>query len=138
MSTVTHPHPYALTATTPLSFDDAVAAAKQALAEENFGVLCEIDVQATLKAKLDEDIDPYLILGACNPPYAHQAIGTEFELGALLPCNVVVAVKDGLTTIFAVDPERMLAIAENPDLEPIAHEVHRRLQRVVDTVAAAA
>jgi uncharacterized protein (DUF302 family) len=128
---------YTLNATTTLSFDDAVAKAREALAEENFGVITEIDVAATLKAKLAIDREPYLILGACNPAYAHQSLTTDVHLGALLPCNVVVAVVDGLTTIMAVDPQRMLSLAEDDDLEPVAREVHRRLQRVVDVVAAA-
>jgi uncharacterized protein (DUF302 family) len=128
---------FTLNATTPLAFDDAVAAAREALAEENFGVLTEIDVAATLAEKLGIEREPYVILGACNPPFAHQALETDPHLGALVPCNVCVAVLDGLTTIIAVDPERLLSLAENDDLEPIAHEVHRRLQRVVDTVAAA-
>lgn len=134
MSTVA-PH-YTLAATTPLSFDDAVAATRTALADENFGVLTEIDVAETLHEKLGVERDPYVILGACNPPFAHQALEADPHLGALVPCNVCVAVLDGLTTIIAVDPERLLSLAGNGELAPIAHEVHRRLQRVVDTVAA--
>ena len=129
---------YTLNATTTLSFEEAVARTREALAEENFGVLCEIDVAATLKEKLDVDMPPYLILGACNPPYAHQALSADVHLGALLPCNVVVAVIDDLTTVMAIDPERMLSLADDEALQPVAHEVHRRLQRVVDVVAAAA
>ena len=129
-------HPYVIHATTPLSFGEAVERSKEALAEEGFGVLCEIDVAATLKAKLDVEHDPYLILGACNPPLAHQALEAEPDLGGLLPCNVVVAVQDGLTAVFAIDPERLLSVSGNAYLEPIAMEIRHRLQRVVDRVAA--
>ena len=128
---------YTLNATTTLSFEDALAATRIALADQNFGVLTEIDVAATLAEKLGVERDPYVILGACNPPFADQALDTDPHLGALVPCNVCVAVLDGLTTIIAVDPERLLSLAGNGDLQPIAHELHRRLQRVVDTVAAA-
>ena len=129
-------HPFTLVATTPRSYDDAVARAREALAEEGFGVLCEIDVRETLKNRLGVEREPYLILGACNPPLAHEALELEPELGALLPCNVVVYVDDGLTHVSAVDPERLLAVADRAELAPIATEIHRRLQRVVDRVAA--
>jgi uncharacterized protein (DUF302 family) len=129
-------HPYTLVATTPRSYDDAVARAREALAEEGFGVLCEIDVRETLKNRLGVEREPYLILGACNPPLAHEALELEPDLGTLLPCNVVVYVDDGLTHISAVDPERLLAVADRAELTPIATEIHRRLQRVVDRVAA--
>src|SRR5581483_7785579 len=125
-------HPYVIYASTALGFDDAVEATRAALADEGFGVLCQIDVRATLQEKLGVERDPYVILGACNPPLAHRALETEIELGALLPCNVVVAVQEGLTTIFAIDPIRMLGISGNPALEPVAQEVHHRLQRVID------
>ncbi|HVW88307.1 MAG TPA: DUF302 domain-containing protein [Gaiellaceae bacterium] len=134
MSTVT-PR-YTLNATTTLPFDDALVATREALAEENFGVLTEIDVAATLAEKLGVEREPYVILGACNPPFADQVLDADPRLGTLVPCNVCVAVLDGLTTIIAIDPERLLSLAGNDDLEPIAHEVHRRLQRVVDSVAA--
>jgi uncharacterized protein (DUF302 family) len=129
-------HPFTLVATTPRAFDDAVGRAREVLAEEGFGILCEIDVAATLRDRLGVEREPYLILGACNPPYAHEALELEPDLGTLLPCNVVVYVDDGLTHISAIDPERLLAVADRPELEPIATEIHRRLQRVVDRVAA--
>jgi uncharacterized protein (DUF302 family) len=129
-------HPYTLAATTPRDFDAAVAAARAALTEEGFGVLCEIDVRATLKAKLDVDREPYLILGACNPPYAHEALELEPELGALLPCNVTVYVEDGITHVSAVDPEALLGITGRAELSAVASEIAHRLQRVVDRVAA--
>lgn len=128
---------YTLTATTPLPFAEAVAATRQALADEGFGVLSEIDVQATLKAKLDEDVEPYLILGACSPRDAHQALAAEPELGALLPCNVIVYARDGETHLAAIDPVVMLGIVENPAVEPIAGAIRERLARAVSAGGAA-
>lgn len=126
---------YTLSAVTPLRFDEAVARVREELTNEGFGVLCEIDVQATLKQKLGVDREPYLILGACNPPLAHAALEAEPELGALLPCNVVVYQQSGQTHIAAIDAERMLAIVGNHELESTATEVRRRLSAVVDRAA---
>ncbi len=131
----TAPSAYTLSATTALPFDDAVARVREELAAEGFGVLCEIDVQATLEAKLGIESDPYLILGACNPPLAHRALDAEPDIGVLLPCNVVVYVQGGETRISAVDAERMLSIVGRDDLGPIAAEVRERLARVVDRAA---
>jgi uncharacterized protein (DUF302 family) len=122
---------YTLSHETNLSLDDAAARVREELAEEGFGILCEIDVQATLKAKLGIESDGYLILGACNPRLAHQALGAEPELGVLLPCNVVVYERDGRTHVSAVDAERMLSLVGNEALTPIAAEVRSRLERVV-------
>jgi uncharacterized protein (DUF302 family) len=105
------------------------------LAAEGFGVLCEIDVRATLNEKLGVDGDPYVILGACNPALAHQALGAEPELGALLPCNVVVYRRDDTTHIAAIDAERMLSIVGNDRLAPIAAQVRDKLARVVERAA---
>ena len=126
---------YTLSTTTELSFGDAVARVRDELAAEGFGVLCEIDVQATLRAKLGVERDPYLILGACNPPLAHAALEAEPELGALLPCNVVVYEQDGETRIAAIDAERMLSIVDNDQLADTAGEVRRRLGAVVERAA---
>jgi uncharacterized protein (DUF302 family) len=98
-------------------------------------VLCEIDVQATLRQKLGIDREPYLILGACNPPLAHAALEAEPELGVLLPCNVVVYEQQGQTYIAAVDAEQMLSIVGNDELSGTAGEVKRRLSGVVDRAA---
>ena len=108
---------------------------REQLKSEGFGVLCEIDVQATLKAKLGVEGEPYLILGACNPPLAHQALQTEPELGVLLPCSVVVYTRDGATHISAIDAERMLSIVDNDELVPIATDVRSKLARVVERAA---
>ena len=123
---------YTLSATTTLSFHDAVERVRDELKADGFGVLCEIDVQATLKEKLGVDGEPYLILGACNPPLAHQALEAEPELGVLLPCNVVVYERGGATHVSAIDAERMLSIVDNAQLAEIAAEVKRRLAAVVE------
>ena len=126
---------YTLSKPTELRFTEAVARVREELAAEGFGVLCEIDVQATLKQKLGIDREPYLILGACNPPLAHQALEAEPELGVLLPCNVVVYQQQGETLIAAVDAERMLSIVGNDELAHTASEVRRRLSAVVERAA---
>lgn len=116
--------------------DDVLARTREALAAEGFGVLTEIDVQATMKAKLDVDVEPYVILGACIPSLAHQALQAEPELGVLLPCNVVVYRADGRTRVSAVDAEQMLGMVGNPDLMPVATEVAARLDRVLGAIGA--
>lgn len=123
---------YTLTHTTTLPFAAAVERVRAALQTEGFGVLTEIDVQATLKEKLDVDREPYVILGACNPPLAYQALSADPELGTLLPCNVVVSQRQGTTHVSAIDPERMLSIVGNHDLAQVADEVRDRLIRVVE------
>jgi uncharacterized protein (DUF302 family)/glutaredoxin len=129
---------YTLNTTTPLSFDQAVGRVRDELAAEGFGVLCEIDVQATLEQKLGVEREPYLILGACNPPLAHAALEAEPELGTLLPCNVVVYQQLGETHISAVDAAQMLSIVGNDELAPTAREVRRRLMAVVERAAGVA
>ena len=123
---------YTLTTATESSFDDCVGRVREELTAEGFGVLCEIDVQATLKQKLGVEREPYLILGACNPPLAHAALEAEPELGTLLPCNVIVYQQHGETHIAAVDPEQMLSIVGNDELAATASEVRRRLSNVVE------
>src|SRR5512132_3640264 len=120
---------------TGISFDDALARTVAALKAEGFGVLSDIDVQRAMKDKLGAEMPPYLILGACNPPLAHQALQAEPDLGVLLPCNVVLYVRDGETQIAAIDPERMLSIVDNDALAPVAAEVKGRLGAVVERAA---
>ncbi|HET6865090.1 MAG TPA: DUF302 domain-containing protein [Solirubrobacteraceae bacterium] len=129
---------YTLSMTTSLSFDQAVGRVREELAAEGFGVLCDIDVQATLKQKLGVEREPYLILGACNPPLAHAALEAEPELGTLLPCNVVVYQQLGETCVAAVDADQMLSIVGNDQLAPTAAEVRQRLAAVVERAAGAA
>ncbi|MFB6138754.1 MAG: DUF302 domain-containing protein [Halobacteriaceae archaeon] len=126
---------YTTRVTVDAPFDDVVAATEDALAAEGFGVLCDVDVRATLKQKLDAEFRDYRILGACNPPLAHEAMGEELELGALLPCNVVVyATDDGDVAVSAVRPTELLSLVENEDLDPIAAEVEARLDDVLAAV----
>jgi uncharacterized protein (DUF302 family) len=115
-----------------MTFDDAVERIIDALQTEGFGVLSDIDVAATLKKKLDEDMPPYRILGACNPPLAHRALLNEPSIGLLLPCNVVVRQDDGGTVhLEMMDPAAVLDLVGNPDVNDIAVEVRSRLQRVL-------
>ena len=126
---------FSLRRETPLAFDEAVARVREELPVEGFGVLTEIDVRETMQRKLGVEVEPYVILGACNPTLAHQALGFEPELGVLLPCNVVVYRAGDATVVSAVDAERMLSIVGSTELEPIAAEVRDRLGRVVARVA---
>jgi uncharacterized protein (DUF302 family) len=123
---------YTLSATTETPFEKTVERVRDELKAEGFGVLCEIDVQATLKEKLGVEQEPYLILGACNPPLAHRALSAEPELGTLLPCNIVVYQANDTTHISAIDAERMLSLVENPELPPIAAQVRAKLAHVVE------
>jgi len=122
---------YVFGKTVGLGFDEAVARVTDALAKEGFGVLTEIDVAATLKKKLGLDMPPYRILGACNPQFAHQAIELEPQIGALLPCNVVVREEGGKTRVDIMDPRAVLQLVERPEIEGIATEVRKRLERVI-------
>ncbi len=116
-----------------MSFGEAVGRVTEELKKEGFGVLTEIDMQATMKKKLDVDLRPYKILGACNPPFAYKALQAERNIGLYLPCNVVVQdAGNGKTEVAAIDPLITMSRVENPALEPIAQEVRARLQRVID------
>lgn len=123
---------YTLTATTAAPFEETVERVRGELASEGFGILSEIDVQATLREKLGVEEEPYLILGACNPPLAHRALSAEPDLGTLLPCNVVIYRADGETHVSAIDAEKMLSIVENDDLALVAEQVRQKLGVVVE------
>lgn len=128
MRTVTD---YGFGTTLDASYDEAVAAVKDALKAEGFGVLSEINVKQTLKDKLGVEMAPYVILGACNPPLAHRSLTAEPEIGLLLPCNVVVRAEGERTRVDVADPVAMLGIVGNPELDAVAAEAKQRLQRVV-------
>lgn len=113
-------------------FDGTVERVKAALADQGFGVVTEINMQQTMKAKLDKDIPPYRILGACNPPYAFQALGAEPRIGTMLPCNVVVReISPGQVEISAVDPVASMMAIENAQLAPVAKEIRTLLEQVI-------
>lgn len=127
---------YGYERTTALSFADAEAAIREALAEQGFGILTEIDVAATLKDKLGVERDAYKILGACNPVLANQAIGFDDHMGLLLPCNVVVATVDGSTRVSVVDPHVMLSVAgASAELEAVASEARDQLVAALEAIA---
>ncbi|MCH8863667.1 MAG: DUF302 domain-containing protein [Proteobacteria bacterium] len=126
---------YHISKTLAGDFDDIVDRATEALAAEGFGVLTQIDVRATLKKKLDVDFRPYLILGACNPGYAHQALLVEDKVGTMLPCNVVVQERDGgEIEVSAVDPIASMASIDNPALGEMASEVQAKLRKVIAAI----
>ncbi len=129
--------PYGSLVKTKLGQDEAIDRAKALLKEEGFGVLCEIDVAATLKEKIGADVPPYRILGACNPQFAHQALTLEPQLGLLLPCNVVVQQTGGTTVVSAIDARALLGVVKNDDMLGVADEVNSRLARVLDQIAKA-
>lgn len=123
---------------TPLDLDAAEAAIRAALAEEGFGILTEIDVQATLKAKIDVDREPYKILGACNPHLANRALGIDEHIGLLLPCNVIVYESGSGTRIEAMEPAIMSRMIQDEAIGPVAAEARERLVRALEAVVASA
>ncbi len=130
------PIDYALTIHLDIGYEEAIARATAALKVEGFGVLTEIDVQGTLKQKIGVDFERYVILGACNPRLAHQALQAERQIGLLLPCNVIVYETDAGSVVSIVDPLAMLSMGLSPDLQPVAHEARARLKRVAASLAA--
>lgn len=124
---------YYIGKTVELSFDQAVAKITEELKKEGFGILTEIDVQQTLKKKLDVDFRKYRILGACNPPLAYKALQAEDKIGVMLPCNVIVQeTADGKVEVSAIDPIASMQAINNPGLRDLAEEVQRKLRKVVD------
>lgn len=131
----------AISTTLRASFADAVAMTRKALADQGFGVLTEIDVKATLKEKLGEDMEDYLILGACNPPLAHRAVNVDRKIGLLLPCNVVVRSdpnEDGAVIVDAMDPQIMVQVADQPGLHEVADAAAVKLRAAIDALSQSA
>jgi len=127
---------YAFTTVLNISYEDAISKVTDALKEEGFGILTEIDVKATLKKKLDVDFRKYVILGACNPPYAYRTLKADLDVGLLLPCNVIVyETDDKKACISAINPISALEVIKNEELRKIAEEVTSKLRRVVDKVS---
>jgi uncharacterized protein (DUF302 family) len=121
--------------TLDIAFDDALARVPEALKAEGFGVLTEIDVQQTLKKKLDVDFRRYRILGACNPPFAHKALEHSLDVGMLMPCNVIVyEADDGRTVVSAVDPMQTMAAQGDPEMRPLADAVQQKLKKVIESL----
>ncbi|BBZ33099.1 DUF302 domain-containing protein [Mycolicibacterium confluentis] len=129
---------YALSTTLHTTFEDAVKKTRNALADQGFGILTEIDMKATLKAKLGEDMEDYLILGACNPPLAYRAVNADRQIGLLLPCNVAVRADpegDGVI-VDAMDPQIMVQVSDQPSLREVADEAAAKLRAAIDTLSA--
>lgn len=127
---------YYLAATLETDFDEAIARTESALKREGFGVLTRVDVQQTLKDKIDVDFRPYTILGACNPKLAHEALQLEDKVGTMLPCNVVVQQKDaGRVEVAAINPTASMQAIDNPQLKKAAETVREKLFRVIDSLA---
>ena len=131
---------YGMSTTVDLPYERAVERTREALGAEGFGVLTEIDVRATFRKKLDTDFRPYVILGACNPAFAHRALTAERDIGLLLPCNVIVYAADtpGHCVIAAIDPVVALGVTGKADLLPLAEEVKSRLSRALAAVESSA
>lgn len=127
--------PYDRTVKPTGTFDETVEAVRRALADQGFGILTEIDVQATLKAKLDHGMEPYLILGACNPPLARQALDADRSIGLLLPCNIVVRTEGDQVIVQAIDPSTMVTLTGVDAMVPVADEAARRLDAALATLA---
>ena len=119
---------------TGASFEDVDARTRKALQDKGFGVLTEIDVKATMKKKIDKDMEDYRILGACSPGHAWQAIGAEPRIGAMLPCNVILRAVDGGVEVSAVDPAASMSAVDNTELQGVAAEVGKALKQVVDAI----
>lgn len=127
---------YGIKRTVALPLDEADRRMREELQKEGFGILTEIDVKATLKKKLDVDFRPYKILGACNPPFAHEALESETDIGLLLPCNVIVYAGDveGTSVVAIIDPKAQLGITGRDDIGPLADAVRTRMERALDAV----
>lgn len=132
-----HATRYGMSTTVDLPYEQAVERTREELAKEGFGVLSEIDIAAALKKKLDVDFRPYVILGACNPPLAHRALGAEIDIGLLLPCNVIVyaADQEGRSVVAAMDPQEALSLTGNDAIRDVAADARARLRRALERLS---
>jgi uncharacterized protein (DUF302 family) len=132
---------YALSTTLHTTFEDAVDRTRKALANQGFGILTEIDMKATMKNKLGEDMEDYLILGACNPPLAHRAVNADRQIGLLLPCNVVVRADTNsggdAVIVDAMDPQVMVELSDRPGVRGVADEAAAKLRAAIDSLESA-
>ena len=118
-----------------LNYEQTVSKVREELSKEGFGVLTEVDVKATLKKKLNADFDDYVILGACNPPFAYQALQTTRDAGLMMPCNLIVYTEKGKTFIACVTPTALMDLFQNEALKPVAKKIEEKLKKVVDSIA---
>ena len=117
-----------------MNFQTAIQKTTELLKGQGFGIMTTIDAQAKMKEKLDIDIEPYIILGACNPSMAHKALQTETEIGLLLPCNVIVYQKDGQVHVSAIRPTQAMSMIDNPELRPMAEDIEQKLKSVIESL----
>ena len=125
---------YGFSKTVALSHEQAIVKVTEALKQEGFGVLTTIEVKETLQTKLGVELNKYVILGACNPPFAHRALQAEEEIGLLLPCNIIVYERENETVVSAFNPMSMTKLIDNPAMLPIAEEVTQRLRRAIEAI----
>jgi uncharacterized protein (DUF302 family) len=126
--------PYGYGRTLDIPYSRAVERAREALKAEGFGVLCEIDIKEKMKEKLGIEFRNYVILGACNPPLAHQTLQRELNIGLLLPCNVIVYEEGGCSVVAAIDAVKMMSVVQNREVESTAAQVNEKLRRVIDSL----
>lgn len=115
-------------------FETAIQKTTEALKEQGFGIMTTIDAKAKMKEKLNVDMEPYIILGACSPPSAYKALQVETEIGLMLPCNVIVYVKNGKTHVSAIRPTQSMAMIDNPELKPLAEDIEQKLKSVIESL----
>lgn len=133
--TISHDTGYTFSVRLSVPFDEAEREVRAALQQEGFGILTEADIQTAFREKLDRPFRPYKILGACNPALAYEALSSELEIGALLPCNVILYEDDGQVVVSAMDPEAVLSLVSSPEVKEIADDVRGRLERVLGQLA---
>lgn len=125
---------YGITKTIGLSYEEAIEKVTEELKKEGFGVLTTIDVKETLKKKLDVDFKKYIILGACNPPFAYEALKAEEQIGLLMPCNVIIYEKEGKTVVSAFNPATIAAVSNNEKLNELSAKLNEKIYKVIDNV----